>query len=64
MKFFRIVFILVIMVSLILIAADDKDKPKRPKIEQKAVRVPGNQAWTDTGLTLRPQDKITITAMS
>ncbi|MGD2246735.1 MAG: hypothetical protein PVI11_09330 [Candidatus Aminicenantes bacterium] len=62
MKFFRLVFILMITVSLVLIAADDKDKPKRPKIEQKVVRVPGNQAWTDTGLTLRPQDKVTITA--
>jgi len=62
MKISRIIFILVIMVSLSLIAAQEKDKPKLPKIEQKVVRVPGNQAWTDTGLTLRPQDKVTITA--
>jgi len=61
MKFLRIVFILVIMVSLVLIAAQEK-KPKPPKVEQKVVRVPGNQAWTDTELTLRPQDKVTITA--
>ena len=62
MKILRIVFILIIMVSLVLIAADEKDKPKVPKIAQKVIRIPGNQAWTDTGLTLRPQDRVTITA--
>ncbi len=61
MKILRIVFILIIMVSLVLIAAQEK-KPSPPKIEKKMVRVPGNQAWTDTGLTLRPQDRVTITA--
>ena len=62
MKYLRIVFILIIMVSLVLIAADEKKKPKPPKIEQKVVRIPGNQAWTDTGLILKPQDKVTVTA--
>ncbi len=62
MKILRFICILVIMVSLALTAAQEKDKPKVPKIEQKVVRVPGNQAWTDTGIALRPQDKVTITA--
>lgn len=62
MKYLRIVFILGIMVSLALIAADQKDKPKVPKIEQKVIRVPGNQAWTDSGFTLKPEDRVTITA--
>ena len=61
MKILRIAFILV-MVSLVLIAAQDKKKPKPPQVEQKVIVVPGNQAWTDTGLTLRPQDRVTITA--
>lgn len=61
MRFLRIVFILVIAGSLALISAQEK-KPSPPKIEKKIVRVPGNQAWTDTGLTLKPQDRVTITA--
>lgn len=61
MKILRIASILV-MVSLVLIAAQDKKKPKPPQVEQKVIVVPGNQAWTDTGLTLRPQDRVTITA--
>ena len=62
MKFFRLVVLLMITVSLVLIAAQEKDKPKLPKIEQKVVQVPGNKAWTDTGLALRPQDVVTVTA--
>jgi hypothetical protein len=60
MKIFRIAFIL-IMVSLVLIAAQEK-KPRPPQVEQKVVVVLGDQAWTDTGLTLKPQDRVTITA--
>jgi len=33
-----------------------------PKVEQKVVKVEGDQAWTDTGLLLRLEDKVTITA--
>jgi hypothetical protein len=36
--------------------------PRLPIVEQKAVTVPGNQAWTNTGLTLQPQDRVTVTA--
>jgi hypothetical protein len=37
-------------------------EPQLPVIEQKTVSVPGNQAWTSTGLTLRPQDRVSVTA--
>ena len=35
---------------------------KPPQKEQRLVRVPGDQAWTDTGLTITRQDRVTITA--
>ena len=36
--------------------------PRPPKKEQKIVRIRGNQAWLNTGLRLRPQDRVTIKA--
>jgi hypothetical protein len=36
--------------------------PARPVVEQKTVSVPGNQDWSATGLTLQPQDRVTVTA--
>ena len=36
--------------------------PMQPVVEQKTVPVPGNRDWTDTGLTLKPQDRVTVTA--
>jgi len=36
--------------------------PKPPKVEQKMVKVPGNLAWTDTGLTITRKDRVTISA--
>jgi hypothetical protein len=36
--------------------------PRLPAVEQKTVSVPGNQPWTGTGLTLQPQDRVTVTA--
>lgn len=61
MKIVRIVLIF-LLGTMIFIAAQEKKKPKLPKVEKKVVEVPGNQAWTDTGFLLRPQDRVTITA--
>jgi hypothetical protein len=36
--------------------------PMLPVMEQKVMAVSGNQAWTDTGLKLQPQDRVTVTA--
>ena len=36
--------------------------PRPPKKEQKIVRIHGNQAWLNTGIRLRPQDRVTIKA--
>jgi|GEM_PF-1078804 len=36
--------------------------PRLPVVEQKTIVVPGNQAWTNTGLMLQPQDRVTVIA--
>ena len=36
--------------------------PRLPVVEQKTVVVPGDQAWTNTGLMLQPQDRVTVMA--
>ncbi len=36
--------------------------PKPPKKERRVVLVRGDQAWTNAGIRLRPQDRVTITA--
>jgi len=32
------------------------------EVEKRVVVIPGNQAWTNAGVRLRPQDRVTITA--
>jgi len=36
--------------------------PKLPTVEKKTVVVPGDQAWTNTGLMLQSQDRVTVMA--
>ena len=36
--------------------------PRPPKTERRIVRLRGNQAWLNTGIRLRPQDRVTIKA--
>ncbi len=57
-----------ILVTLILVTAAAlvvpftlaQHPPKPPEKEQKIVRLRGDQAWLNTGLRLRPQDRVTI----
>lgn len=46
----------------VIIAVYAQKKPIRPKVEKKVVVVKGNKAWTNTGLKVGPNDKVTITA--
>jgi len=36
--------------------------PRPPKKEQRIVRIHGDQAWLNTGIRLRPQDRVTLKA--
>jgi len=36
--------------------------PRPSKKERRIVHVRGNQAWVNTGIRLRPQDRVTVTA--
>ena len=36
--------------------------PKPPRKEKRIVHVRGDRAWTNTGIRLRPQDRVTLTA--
>ena len=51
-----------VLASVVLYGAGPQKPLKPPKVEKKVVVVQGNQAWKNTGLTVRPQDRVTITA--
>ena len=51
-----------VLASAVLYGAGPQKPLKPPKVEKKVVVVQGNQAWKNTGLTIRPQDRVTITA--
>jgi len=53
---------LTVVASLVLTPSADAKPPKPPKVERKMVLVGGEQGWVDTGITLRRQDKVTLTA--
>jgi hypothetical protein len=61
MKNFRIAVVLFLGVGLLGIAAQKK-APTLPKVEKKEVVVPGNQAWMNSGLRIRPTDRVTLSA--
>ena len=48
--------------ALFLCAAGPRKPLKKARVEQKVVIIKGNQASVNTGLTVAPQDRVTITA--
>jgi hypothetical protein len=54
--------LIIMMVAAMASSIAAADRPKPPKKEQKIVQIRGNQAWLNTGIRLRPQDRVTIKA--
>ncbi len=44
------------------LSAETVNSPKPLKLEKKSVVVRGNVAWANTGIKLKPTDKVTVTA--
>ena len=61
MKHMRVVLIFLIC-SVVLLAAVQKKKIEPGAVNEKVVRVLGDNAWTDTGLLLREKDRVAIKA--
>jgi hypothetical protein len=57
----KIIFISVLALCVIITVYAQK-KPVQPKIEKKVVVVKGDKAWTNTGLRIGRNDRVTITA--
>ncbi|MBN2432006.1 MAG: hypothetical protein JXQ27_11040 [Acidobacteria bacterium] len=59
----RISYLLLFLALVVMLVSPVlAPSPKPPRTEQKMVRVPGNLAWTDTGLTISRKDRVTIGA--
>ncbi len=61
MKTLKILALLLI-VGILVVAATHGQKPDPPKIVKKQVKVEANKSWVNTGLSVKPKDRVTITA--
>ena len=65
MKHRRTIVHTMILAAVALLAAPfaaAQHAPRPPKKEQRIVRIRGNDGWLNTGIRLRPQDRVTIKA--
>ena len=61
MKIIRILLI-ILLVGVFTAATAQEKRLSQPNVLKKQVTVKGNEAWLNTGLTVKPGDKVTITA--
>ena len=61
-KWFIALTLSVFLVPGLNLSAETEKMPQLLKLEKKSVVVRGNVAWTNTGVKLKPTDKVTVTA--
>lgn len=61
MKTIRILLIF-LLVGVLAVAATQEKKPPPDKIIKKEVTIEGNKTWVNTGLAVKPKDRVTIIA--
>ena len=54
--------IILLAVVFLFVGLNSSLFAKKSKVEKKVVTIPGNKAWTNTGIKVGPKDSITITA--
>ena len=65
MKMAKLAVLMVVVGGMLLgapLGAMAEKKLQVPPVTQKVIVIPGNKAWTNTGFTLQPRDRVTITA--
>ena len=65
MKRYRLMPRMIVILAVAALSAslaEAQHAPRPPKKEQKIVRIRGDQDWVNTGIRLRPQDRVTIKA--